>query len=91
MRLLLEGVEMRASAFSEYRMEANNPIPLLYQSGYLTIKGYDKEFALYTLAFPNEEVKYGFVDFITPFILQSLKMKTVFTSVSSFANCVQEM
>lgn len=27
----------------------------------------DKEFALYTLAFPNEEVKYGFVDFITPF------------------------
>ena len=67
LRLLLEGVEMRASAFSEYRMEANNPIPLLYQSGYLTIKGYDKEFALYTLAFPNEEVKYGFVDFITPF------------------------
>ena len=67
LRLLLEGVEMRASAFSEYRMEANNPIPLLYQSGYLTIKGYDKEFALYTLGFPNEEVKYGFVDFITPF------------------------
>ena len=67
LRLLLEGVEMRASAFSEYRMEANNPIPLLYQSGYLTIKGYDKEFALYTMAFPNEEVKYGFVDFITPF------------------------
>ena len=59
LRLLLEGVEMRASAFSEYRMEANTPIPLLYQSGYLTIKGYDKEFALYTLAFPNEEVKYG--------------------------------
>lgn len=67
LRLLLEGVEMPASAFSEYRMEANNPIPLLYQSGYLTIKGYDKEFGMYKLAFPNEEVKYGFIDFITPF------------------------
>lgn len=67
LRLILSGVEMRASAFSEYRAEANNPIPLLYQSGYLTIKGYDEEFGLYTLAFPNEEVKYGFIDFITPF------------------------
>lgn len=67
LRLLLDGIEMRASAFSEYRMEANNPIPLIYQSGYLTIKGYDKEFDIYKLAFPNEEVKYGFVDFITPF------------------------
>lgn len=67
LRLLLDGVEMRASAFSEYRMEANNPIPLIYQSGYLTIKGYDKEFEIYKLAFPNEEVKYGFIDFITPF------------------------
>lgn len=67
LRLILTGVEMRASAFSEYRVEANNPIPLLYQSGYLTIKGYDEEFGLYTLGFPNEEVKYGFIDFITPF------------------------
>lgn len=70
LRLILNGVEMRASAFSEYRVEANNPIPLLYQSGYLTIKGYDKEFGLYTLAFPNEEVKYGFLDFVTPFYTQ---------------------
>lgn len=67
LRLILDSIEMRASAFSEYRVEANNPIPLLYQSGYLTIKGYDEEFGLYTLAFPNEEVKYGFIDFITPF------------------------
>lgn len=67
LRILLDGVEMRASAFSEYRAEANNPIPLIYQSGYLTIKDYDKEFDIYTLGFPNEEVKYGFMDFITPF------------------------
>lgn len=67
LRLILSSVEVRASAFSEYRVEAGNPIPLLYQSGYLTIKGYDEEFDLYTLAFPNEEVKYSFIDFITPF------------------------
>ncbi|MGN0188096.1 MAG: AAA family ATPase [Candidatus Cryptobacteroides sp.] len=42
----------------------NNPIPLFYQTGYLTIKGYDKEFKEYTLGFPNDEVKTGFLKFI---------------------------
>lgn len=37
-----------------------NPIPLLYQSGYLTIKDYDEEFNEYTLDYPNEEVSEGF-------------------------------
>ena len=41
LRLLLNGVEVTASAFSEYRAEANNPLPMIYQSGYLTIKAYD--------------------------------------------------
>lgn len=48
----------------EYRVDADNPIPLIYQSGYLTIKGYDKEFQLYRLAFPNDEVRYGFLNFL---------------------------
>ena len=67
LRKIIEGVELRASAFSEYRVEANNPIPVIYQSGYLTIKDYDKEFQNYTLRFPNEEVEYGFLNFIVPF------------------------
>jgi hypothetical protein len=37
-------------------------VPVLYQSGYLTIKGYDKQFRAYTLGFPNEEVQYGFLE-----------------------------
>ena len=37
-----------------------NPLPILYQSGYLTIKGYDREFDLYALGFPNREVEEGF-------------------------------
>lgn len=66
LRTLIDGVELQSSAFSEYRMDRNNPIPMIYQSGYLTIKEFDKEFRLYTLAFPNEEVKYGFLNFIAP-------------------------
>lgn len=41
-----------------------NPVPLLYQSGYLTIKGYDPRYNLYTLGFPNLEVKDGFLNFL---------------------------
>ena len=37
------------------------PITLMYQSGYLTIKGYDPEFRSYYLDYPNEEVKRGFL------------------------------
>lgn len=67
LRTLIDGVETQTSAFTEYRAERNNPIPLLYQSGYLTIKEYDPRFKLYKLEFPNEEVCYGFLNFITPF------------------------
>lgn len=44
-----------------------NPIPVLFQSGYLTIKGVNKEFELYRLDFPNEEVREGFVKFLLPY------------------------
>ncbi|ADV43937.1 ATP-binding protein [Bacteroides helcogenes] len=67
LRLLVNGVEVTASAFSEYRAEANNPLPMIYQSGYLTIKDYDREVDLYTLKFPNDEVRYGFLNFLVPF------------------------
>lgn len=67
LRTLMDGVEAPAMNFSEYRAEANNPIPLIYQSGYLTIKDYDRRFNIYTLGFPNEEVRYGFLNFLVPF------------------------
>ena len=66
-RELIDGVELPESAFTEYRVTMNNPIPLIYQSGYLTIKEFDAEFKNYLLAFPNEEVKYGFINFLVPF------------------------
>ena len=67
LRTLIDGIEASASSFMEYRVDANNPIPLIYQSGYLTIKDYDKEFQLYRLAFPNDEVRYGFLNFLVPY------------------------
>ena len=67
LRTLMDGVEASAITFSEYRVEEDNPIPLIYQSGYLTIKDFDKEFKIYTLEFPNDEVRYGFLNFLVPF------------------------
>ena len=67
LRTLIDGIEAPASSFMEYRVDANNPIPLIYQSGYLTIKEYDKEFGNYLLEFPNDEVRYGFINFLVPF------------------------
>ncbi|MDR3180383.1 MAG: PD-(D/E)XK nuclease domain-containing protein, partial [Prevotellaceae bacterium] len=39
-----------------------NPVPVMYQSGYLTIKEFDEERNQYVLGYPNEEVKYGFLN-----------------------------
>lgn len=45
---------------------STNPIPVIYQSGYLTIKGYDERFKKYLLGFPNREVEEGFLNFLLP-------------------------
>ena len=45
---------------------STNPIPIIYQSGYLTIKGYDERFKKYLLGFPNKEVEEGFLNFMLP-------------------------
>lgn len=45
---------------------STDPIPVIYQSGYLTIKDYNEEFENYTLGFPNREVEQGFFRFLLP-------------------------
>jgi hypothetical protein len=47
--------------------QSTNPIPVIYQSGYLTIKDYDSEFGIYQLGFPNKEVEEGFFNFLLPY------------------------
>lgn len=72
----LEGVELDANQFADYRADKAKPVPVIYQSGYLTIKGYEERFDMYRLGFPNEEVKYGFLNFMVPY----------YTSLSSEQN-----
>ena len=46
---------------------STNPIPVIYQSGYLTIKGYIPEPRIFELGFPNREVEEGFMNFLLPY------------------------
>ena len=50
-----------------------NPVPLFYQTGYLTIKGFDKKYRSYKLGYPNDEVKYGFLESLSPMLLKDDK------------------
>ncbi|MBQ1851196.1 MAG: hypothetical protein II138_01805, partial [Paludibacteraceae bacterium] len=61
----LEGVNVDLHDFNVSPENASSALPLLYQSGYLTIKNYDHEYEVFTLGFPNKEVRVGFTkDFL---------------------------
>ena len=62
----LDGTAMRAEGFDAPTERITNPVPVLYQSGYLTIKGYNPAGDLYTLAYPNDEVRLGFINSLIP-------------------------
>ena len=57
---------------------STDPIPVIYQSGYLTIKDYDREFMFYTLGFPNYEVERGFISYLMPFYTNVKQGQTAF-------------
>ncbi len=54
------------STLKDYTGDSLDPVPLLYQTGYLTISDYDAKKKRYTLSFPNEEVRYGFLESLMP-------------------------
>lgn len=62
----LEGIEAIDEQFDAPTERIVSPVPVLYQSGYLTIKGYDPDFRIYNLAYPNGEVRQGFVESLLP-------------------------
>ena len=51
---------------TDYTRNSRSVVPLLYQTGYLTIVDYDRAARIYTLSFPNEEVKFGFIECLMP-------------------------
>ena len=59
-------VELNEAGIELYRADAKDPIPILFQSGYLTIKEYLENGNIYRLGFPNDEVRYGFLENLVP-------------------------
>ncbi len=70
--------ETDAQVLNSIDSESTNPIPVIYQSGYLTIKGYDERFGIYRLGFPNREVEEGFVRFLLPYYANVNKVESPF-------------
>ena len=58
----LVGKYYDAPQFIDYKADVERPLPMIYQSGYLTIKDCNKRLSTYLLDFPNEEVRNGFID-----------------------------
>ena len=64
-------VRAKASSFDAATERMTSLTPLLYQSGYLTIKDYEKKIDVYTLDFPNKEIEVGLFDSLLPGYLES--------------------
>ena len=62
----LDRLEVPASSFDQPTENMHDALPLLYQTGYLTIKDYDPEGELYTLSIPNQEVRIGYTEGLLP-------------------------
>jgi hypothetical protein len=74
-------ISIPATEIADYRVGESNPISLFYQSGYLTIKAYDAQLAMYTLGFPNDEVEYGFLSQLLPtYLLKSAKLSEFYAA-----------
>ena len=58
----IDGESCRADEFNVAFQSYDQPLPVLYQSGYLTLKNYRRDRDMYTLGFPNAEVKTGFAN-----------------------------
>ncbi|MCF0191048.1 MAG: AAA family ATPase, partial [Marinilabiliaceae bacterium] len=83
----LSGEEATASRLGDISEPELDPIPILFQSGYLTIKDYNSRFDTYTLDFPNREVKSGFFDFLLPAYVTRARNKTF--GISNFVEDVE--
>ena len=59
-------VQLDEEGLQTYRAVAQDTLPILFQAGYLTIKEYIKDLRLYRLGFPNDEVRYGFLQNLLP-------------------------
>ena len=80
--LTLEGVP--ASALTGVNSDDSDPIPVLYQSGYLTIQSYNEQTEEYSLKYPNKEVERGFMEGLANIYVPSARYNSPF-AVRKFA------
>ena len=80
--------KLSADTLNSIDIMDENPLPLLYQSGYLTIKDYDSRFKTYRLGFPNREVREGFVKYLVPYYAPKNENNSLF-SIEMFVEEVE--
>ena len=81
-------VELDEAGLADYRADTKNPLPILFQAGYLTIKRYDSKYRLYSLGFPNDEVRYGFLSNLLP-VYSDIKSSEAAYSVAQFSKDIE--
>ena len=81
--------ELSTDTLNSIDIMDENPLPLLYQSGYLTLKSYNREFDEYQLGFPNREVEQGFIKYLYPFYTPKVQDKGAF-AISNFVKAIRK-
>ena len=81
--------ELSTDTLNSIDIMDENPLPLLYQSGYLTLKSYNQEFDEYQLGFPNREVEQGFIKYLYPFYTPKVQDKGAF-AISNFVKAIRK-
>ena len=81
--------ELSTDTLNSIDIMDENPLPLLYQSGYLTLKSYDSRFDEYQLGFPNREVEQGFIKYLYPFYTPKVQDKGTF-SIARFVKDIEK-
>lgn len=85
----LSGYKIKKTTLEQAGINSDDPVPVFYQSGYLTIKGYVERFGQYILDYPNKEVKEGFLDFLLPYYIKGNESATEF-DISAFVEEVSD-
>ena len=90
-RTITEGtVRISKDELSDYRPDSDDPIPLFYQAGYLTIKEYDAEMGELTLGYPNNEVRYAFLKSLVPAITHQAVVRASALDIGGFKKDAEE-
>lgn len=85
----LEHTKIKLDNLMDASFDLSNTIPLMYQSGYLTIRSYDRRFGTVQLDYPNEEVEQGFLDMLMKIYTESRSGHSEF-DVSEFVLDVEQ-